>query len=193
MLAGVIAAMACAALAVQPLLGEGSYLENLGGMFRFFTIWGNAAGCVIMALVALGKPVSRAVMAALTTMLAIIALIYWGLLSGDHHPVGYDRITNQFHHTIVPISIIIWWLRYTPPSPAILPLIPTIMIPPLSYGAFALALGQTTGFYAYFFVDLPALGWGWFALNNFVLALFFAAFGAALAWVKNKLGFFRGG
>ena len=195
--AGIIATLAFVALAVQPLLGEGSYLQNLGAMLRFFTIWGNVGACLMMALVAFSWPVSgqraQGILAALVTALAIIGGIYWGVLSGDHHPEGYDRITNQFHHTIIPLATIVWWLRYAPPTKPIKNVIPAIMVPPLSYGAFALVLGQMTGFYAYFFVDLPLLGWPQFVLNNVLLAGFFALVGFALVAFKNTIGLHRGG
>ncbi|MEO9462170.1 MAG: Pr6Pr family membrane protein [Marinomonas sp.] len=185
--AGIIAVIAFAALAVQPLLGDGSYLENLGGMLRYFTIWGNVAACLIMAAIALGRDVSRPVMAALATALTIIAVVYWALLSGIHHPEGFDRITNQFHHTIVPALTIGWWLRFTPAAPLAKAMIAVIMVPPLTYGAFALVLGQATGFYPYFFSDLPALGWPKFLLSNAAFALLFAIVGAGLVMLKNAL------
>ncbi|GAA4044176.1 Pr6Pr family membrane protein [Parerythrobacter jejuensis] len=185
LLAAAIAFLALAALGVQPSLGEGTLLENAGGLVRFFTIWGNIAAAVIMGCIALGRPVSTPVMAALATMLTVIALVYWGLLAADHHPVGLDRITNQVFHTIVPLAVIGWWLRFTPPAPAILPLVPVIMAPPLAYGLFAFVLGELTGFYAYFFLDLPQLGWAQFLLSNLVLAVFFAVLGAGLVALKN--------
>ena len=191
--AAVIAGLSGFAVLIQPTLGEWSYIGNFGGMMRFFTMWGNVAACVIMAAIAFGKDVPRSVMAALATALTIIGGIYWGLLSGMHHPVGLDRVTNQFHHTIVPILTILWWLRFTPPADSIKALLPVIMIPPLTYGAFAFVLGELTGFYAYFFVDLPKLGWTQFLINNAGLALFFAAVGAGLVWVKDRLGWYREG
>jgi len=173
------------------LLGEGSYLANLGAMLRFFTIWGNVGACVVMAAIALGRHVPRGVMAALVTALTIIGGIYWGLLSGEHHPQGFDRITNQFHHTIIPVAGVLWWLRFAPPSPTIAKLIPAIMVPPLTYGAFAFVLGEMTGFYAYFFLDLPTLGWVQFLISNVVLAVFFALVGTGLVAIKNKIGWYR--
>lgn len=186
-LAGIIAALAFGALAVQPLLGAGTYIENLGGMLRFFTIWGNVAACVIMAMIAFGRQVSPRTMAALATALTVIGGIYWALLSGEHHPTGYDRITNQFHHTIIPVACVLWWFKFTPKAPVTRALIPAIMVPPLTYGAFALVLGQMTGFYPYFFTDLPALGWPMFLLSNVLLALFFAGLGAGLVTLKNAV------
>ena len=83
--------------------------------------------------------------------------------------------------------MILWWLRFTPRAPSTKALIPIIMVPPLSYGAFALVLGQMTGFYPYFFTDLPALGWSMFLLSNLVLAIVFGALGAGLVTAKNTL------
>lgn len=185
--AGIIAALAFAALMVQPFLGEGRYGENLGGMLRFFTIWSNIGAAVIMAMIAAGRRVPPAVMAALATALAIVAVIYWALLSGIHHPQGYDRITNQFHHTIVPLATILWWLRYTPRCEPITRMVPIIMIPPLSYGVFALIHGLLTGFYAYFFLNLDEMGWPTFIVSNAVLAAFFAVTGMAMVKAKHAL------
>jgi len=185
--AAAIAAAAFIALAVQPLLGERSYGQNLVLMLRWFTIWGNLVACAIMAMMALGKRVSPGVMAALATALTIIGAIYWILLSGEHSPNGYDRITNQFHHTIIPAATVLWWLAFTPKARSTRALIPTIMIPPISYGIFTLINGHLTGFYAYFFLDLPTLGWPQFALSNALLAAFFAGVGAGLVTLKNTI------
>ena len=78
-------------------------------------------------------------------------------------------------------------MLFTPKAQSNLQLVPAIMVPPLSYGAFAFVLGEITGFYAYFFVDLPALGWTPFLINNVVLALFFALLGLGLLSVKNAI------
>lgn len=186
--AGVIFAVSATALAVQPMLGDWSYLENLAGILRFFTIWSNIAACLAMGWIAFGGTVPRAWMAALATALTVVGVVYWALLSGDHHPVGLDRITNQSHHTFVPLATVLWWLLYTPPAAAIRPMIPIVMIPPLTYGAFAFVLGESTGFYAYFFLELPKLGWGMFLFNNVMLAVFFGAVGAGMVAAKNRFG-----
>ena len=186
-LAGAISLAAFGALALQTTINEGSVIENFGGMARFFTIWGNIAACLVMGWIAAGRHASRGVLASLATSLSVIALVYWGLLAGDHNPVGLDRVTNQFHHTIIPATVIAWWLAYTAPAPRALALVPAIMVPPLIYGAFAFALGEMTGFYAYFFLDLPALGWSNFLINNAGLALFFGVHGFLLVKAKSVI------
>ncbi len=185
--AAIVALAAFGALALQTTINEGTMLANFGGMARFFTIWGNIAACLVMGWIALGGSVTRGVMASLATALSVIALVYWALLSGDHHPTGLDRVTNQFHHTLVPLGFALWWLAFTPPAPRMLALIPAIMVPPLSYGAFAFVFGHFTGFYAYFFLNLPEMGWVNFLISNVVLAVFFALMGLGLLACKGLI------
>lgn len=186
-LAGIISVLAVGALAVQTTLGDGSVPENALGLARFFTIWSNIGAAMVMALAASGRTIPRGVLTALVTALTVVMMVYWGLLATDHHPVGLDRYTNQVFHTIVPVATLVWWFRFIEPAPAILPLVPAIMVPPLSYGAFAFVLGELTGFYAYFFLDLPKIGWINFLISNVLLAAFFAMLGATLVAIKKAI------
>ncbi|QFT78955.1 Pr6Pr family membrane protein [Erythrobacter sp. THAF29] len=186
-IAATIALLVFASYTIETTLGEGTVLENAAGLLRFFTIWGNVAAAFAMGAIALGRTVPRGVMAAIATALTVIGLVYWGLLAGDHQPEGIGRITNQVFHTVTPIAFIGWWLAFTPRAHRILPLVPAIMVPPLSYGAFAFVLGELTGFYAYFFLDLPQLGWAQFLVNNAGLAVLFASLGAGLLGLKRLI------
>jgi hypothetical protein len=185
LMAGAIAIIGGLSLIVQPMLNEGSYLSNLGGMVRYFTIWGNIAATLAMGWIAMGKTLPRAVLASLATSLAVVGLVYWIVLAADHTPTGLGWYTNQIHHSFVPAATIAWWFRYTTPAPKIMPMLPIIMAPPLSYGLFGFILGEVTGFYAYFFINLPELGWVNFLLNNAGLALFFGGLGAVMVVLKN--------
>ncbi|KEO86436.1 hypothetical protein EH30_11395 [Erythrobacter sp. JL475] len=185
--AALISGAALAALATEIAVGQGSAAANAGGLLRFFTIWGNVGAFAVMGWAASGRPVAPKVMAALATMLTVIGSVYWALLAADHHPEGWQLVTNQVFHTLVPIAVVAWWLRFTPPTADVSALIPAIMTPPLAYGAFAVVLGELTGFYAYFFLDLTRLGAFQYAISNVVLAAFFAMVGAGLATIKNAL------
>ena len=185
--AAALAVLLAVSLAIQPTLDEGSYAANLAGLFRYFTIWSNAAALVVMTLVALGRAPGRAVVASLVTALTVVGVVYWGLLAGDHQPVGIDRLTNQVYHTIVPLAVAAWWFAFAPRSDRIAPHLPAIMAPPLIYAVFAFVVGRLTGFYPYFFSNQPELGWGPFLLANTALTLFFAGVGAVLLALQAKL------
>lgn len=185
--AGAIGTLIVAAFALESTLGEGTVAQNAVGMLRFFTIWGNLATAAVMLWIATGRQAPAGILAALATALTVIGTVYWILLAGEHHPEGLGRLTNQVFHTIAPIAFIGWWFAFAPSAPDIRALVPAIMVPPLTYGLFAFILGEATGFYAYFFLDLPNIGWAQFLINNVVLAAFFAALGAALLWIKRTL------
>jgi hypothetical protein len=186
--AAVIAISAIGALALQTTLNldrDGSPLVAAGLLLRFFTIWSNLAAGIVMAVVALGKRVAPAILHALATALAIVGTVYWALLAGDHHPVGLDRVTNQFHHTLVPAATILWWFAFAPRPRAGWRALPAVMVAPVAYAVFALGYGAVSGFYAYFFLDAGTLGWGQLALNIVGLALFFLLVGALLMAIKR--------
>ena len=184
----IIAVAAFGALALQTSLNldrDGSPLVAAGLLLRFFTIWSNLAAGIVMALVALDRKVAPAILHALATALAIVGVVYWALLAADHQPVGLDRVTNQFHHTLVPVATILWWFAFAPRPRAGWRALPAVMVAPVAYAVFALGYGAVSGFYAYFFLDADKLGWGQLALNIAGLALFFLLVGTLLMAIKQ--------
>ena len=188
--AAIIAIAALGALALQTTLNlerDGSPLVSAGLLLRFFTIWGNLVAGLVMGWIALGRRVVPEIVHALATALAIIGLVYWLLLAGMHHPEGLDRMTNQFHHTLVPLATILWWLAFGQRSANTMRSIGVAMIAPVAYAVFALAYGAASGFYAYFFLDAGQLGWAQLAINIVGLAVLFALVGALLLGVKRVI------
>ena len=179
-----IAAAGAFALGLQSAINENGVAENFVLLFRFFTIWSNFAAVLQLGWLASGRRVHPSILAALATALTVVGSVYWTLLSADHHPVGLDVVTNQIFHSVVPAATVLWWLAFAERPASSLGALPVIMIPPLTYGAFAFVLGEATGFYAYFFLELPQLGWAQFLINNVGLALFFALVGGILLGLK---------
>ncbi len=188
--AAIIATAALGALALQTPLNlerDGSPLDSVGLLLRFFTIWGNLAAGLVMGWIAFGRRVAPEIVHALATALGIVGLVYWLLLAGMHHPEGLDRITNQFHHTLVPLATILWWLAFGRRSENARRSVGVVMIAPVAYAVFALAYGAASGFYAYFFLDAGQLGWVQLAINIVGLAVLFALVGALLLGVKRAI------
>ncbi len=164
-----------------------SALENFALLFRFFTIWSNFAGGAIMFWVATDRPVSERVTFALATALTIVALVYHALLAADHHPVGLDWWTNLMFHTLIPAATVTWWIVFSDRAHLTWRSLPWVMVFPILYSVFALIYGAKTGFYAYFFLDLPSLGWVQMLINMTGLSAFFVAMGAALLGARRIL------
>ena len=183
-----IGLIALGTLALQTTINTepgSSPLENFALLFRFFTIWSNFAGGLVMLWIAAGKPVSERVTFALATALTIVALVYHALLAADHHPVGLDWWTNLNFHTIVPAAFVAWWVVCSDRAHLTWRSLPWVMVFPVFYSVFALIYGASTGFYAYFFLDLPSLGWAQLLVNMLGLSAFFVAMGAVLLGMRR--------
>lgn len=186
--AGAIGLIAMGTIALQTTINTEpgtSALENFALLFRFFTIWSNFAGGAIMLWVATDRPVSERVTFALATALTIVALVYHALLAADHHPVGLDWWTNLMFHTLIPAAAVAWWIVFSDRAHLTWRSLPWVMVFPILYSVFALIYGANTGFYAYFFLDLPSLGWGQMLINMAGLSGFFVVMGGVLLGLRN--------
>ena len=189
LLAAIIAICGVGTVALQTtinLADESSPLVAFAHMMRFFTLWTNFGGALLFGWIASGRILSARFLLALATAYCVVALVYHALLSATHHPVGLDWWTNLMFHTLLPAAAVAWWFAFAPR--AILSDLPAVMIAPVIYTAFALVLGRTTGFYAYFFLDQPKLGWTGFAGWVVALALFFLAMGSTLLGLRRLAG-----
>lgn len=186
--AGAIGLIAMGTIALQTTINTEpgtSALENFALLFRFFTIWSNFAGGAIMLWVATDRPVSERVTFALATALTIVALVYHALLAADHHPVGLDWWTNLMFHTLIPAAAVAWWIVFSDRAHLTWRSLPWVTVFPILYSVFALIYGANTGFYAYFFLDLPSLGWGQMLINMAGLSGFFVVMGGVLLGLRN--------
>ena len=188
--AGVIALFVFATFALQVAINLEpgvSPLVTVARMFRFFTIWTNFAAGLAMARIALGGSIPVRLHFALATAISLVALVYHLLLSADHHPVGLDVLTNQMFHTVIPLATVLWWLLDGTHPTIAARSVPIVLVAPLIYTGFALTYGAFSGFYAYFFFNLPMLGWPALLLYNTGLALLFLAMGAVLLALRGRL------
>ena len=158
---------------------------TLGWMFQFFTIWGNFASGVVFGWIAWRGRIEPRVPFALAAALVIIAVVYHVLLAAQHHPEGVDWWTNIAHHTLVPLGGVLWWLAYSREQLVSWRSLPVVVLVPLAYGAFALVNGAVTGFYPYFFLDLPNLGWPMLLANMAGLAVLFMLVAALLLGIRS--------
>lgn len=194
--AAIVALIVLASLALQTTLNlerDGSPLVAFALLLRFFTIWTNFAAGLILGWVAWRGRMEPRVLFALATAIAIVALVYHGVLAADHHPVGLDWWTNQMFHSLIPAATIGWWLAFSRPSAMGWRSLPWVMVVPVIYTVFAQVVGATSGFYPYFFLDLPALGWPMLLANLVGLSLFFMAIAALLLGIRRLATGLRNG
>ncbi len=188
--AALIAVAVFASLAVQITINvtpDTSALLAFGRMMRFFTIWTNLAAGLTFGWIAWRGDADRRVLFSLATAIVIVGVVYHLLLSAEHHPVGWDWYTNQMFHTLIPIATVAWWLIYSRLALLTWQSLPVVMLVPVLYTLFALINGALTGFYPYFFLDLPKLGWFQLAIANVGLSVLFLAVAAVLLGLRKLI------
>nr|WP_137677371.1 Pr6Pr family membrane protein [Parerythrobacter lutipelagi] len=188
MLAAIIAAVVFLTLALQTTLNlerDGSPFAAFALLMRYFTIWTNFAAGLILAWIAWRGRIDERVIFALATAITIVGAVYHLLLSAEHHPVGADWWTNLMFHSVLPVATVLWWLAFSRPSEMGWRSIPWVMVVPVIYTIFAQIVGAATGFYPYFFVDLPKLGWVMLLVNLLGLSVVFMLIAAALLGLRR--------
>lgn len=188
--AAIIAVAVFASLALQTAINAQpaiSRVETFGLMLRYFTIWTNFAAGLILGWIAIRGDAEPRVPFGLATAIVIVAAVYHLLLSAQHHPQGLDWWTNLMFHTLIPAATVIWWLACARLSRLSWRSLPAVMLVPVIYTIFALGYGALSGFYPYFFLDLPALGWMQLSANIAGLSLLFLGVAAVLLSLRGAL------
>lgn len=124
-------------------------------MARFFTILTNLAVAVTFAAAALRRDgIGPAWIAALTLAMLLVGAVYHTLLSGITAYVGLGAWANHGLHTVVPIACLLWWIAFAPKRGLQFRDLPTFIVWPCVYVAYALARGARDAIYPYPFMDL---------------------------------------
>ena len=156
--------------------------------FSYFTLLSNIVGAAAFLFPAFapksvaGRFFERpAVRTAATLYLLVVGGVYHSILASLWDPQGWQLAVDIVLHTATPFAILFDWLFLTPKRGLRLAMVPPMLLFPLGFGLWALALGAANGFYPYPFLDVGALGFRRVALNLVVLLAIFAALGGALA------------
>jgi hypothetical protein len=199
-LAGVIAAAAWVGLAVQYAVAlaaaevkhrgwPGTTVRYLG----YFTILSNlviAAGLTSKLLAprsAAGRFFARPSVATATALyIAVVALVYHGVLARLWHPTGWQKLADLLLHGVVPAAYLLHWALVLPRArlPWRAPL--AWLLFPAAYFLYTLLKGPWVG-YPYPFMDAGALGYGVVLLNGLYLLLVFLVLGLALVAIGRWL------
>ena len=189
-----------AALALQYILMVGP--EPLGAMpgltvnfFSYFTILTK-----VLAALALTAPLvrpesrlgrwaaSEGVRAALAMYIAVVGLTYHFLLSHVWDPQGLAWIANGLLHYVMPIAVVLDWLMFTPKGllrwrdPVKWLAFPAI------YTGWTVIHGFASGWWPYWFMNVPALGWAKTGFWAAAMLGLFLVVGLALAGLDRVMG-----
>lgn len=169
-------------------LGEGiGLLQSLWRQARYFTALMVVTTGITFALMVLRqRHAGTGWMAAVTTWIVMVGIVYHALLAADHNPTGIHAVINEVQHTAVPIATLAFWIAFAPKA-GLNFLQPLIWVAcPLGYSVYAMVRGLFDGTFPYFFLKPETTGWlGVLAYLIGLGALFYVA-GALLVLIAKR-------
>ncbi len=161
----------------------------------FFTIQTNFLVALALTLPVIGagtRPgrwaASEGVRAGVTMYAVVVGLVYHFLLHATWNPQGLYQVANIGLHYIMPVAILIDWLAFTPKGRLRWIDAGKWLAFPLIYSVWLLLLGAVSGWYPYWFLNLPELGPGRTLLNLAGLLAFFGLIGLIVVAIDRTLG-----
>lgn len=178
--AGALAGAAALGLGLQALANHAAGgWPGVAEMLRFFTILTNVALAVLLARLAITGRGGAGTLGFLLVQIAVVGLVYHGVLARTHHPAGPAWWANLLLHGATPLGMLALW-AWAGRRPLSWWRAAQWLLWPLGYCLGALAGGALSGWYPYFFLDPAVLGPGGVALAVLALALLFLLLGLAV-------------
>lgn len=187
-----IALLACMGLALQlGILLGGAWAKGHSGwgaaanFFSYFTILSNLLVAVSFAVPGAFWRSART-RGGVTLYIAVVGLVYEGVLRRLWHPEGAQFIADLLLHDAVPLTVVAHWLflrergalRWRDPL--------AWLAYPAAYLVYALLRGATTGWWAYPFIDASALGYARVLLNAAGLMVVFLGLGSVMVALDRR-------
>lgn len=133
-----------------------------------------------------GSSTSSIWTAAITVWIVLVGVVYHALLAATHHPEGLDIGVNLMQHTILPIAVLLYWMRYVPKGVLEMRLPLIWLACPILYVAYVLLRGAFDQQYPYFFLNPDKIGWQGVGAYIVGLGLLFYVAGAALVLAGRR-------
>ena len=168
-----------------------SVSESTIRFFSYFTILTNTMVAVYCTWQLSGKKplfISRpGTLTAVTVYILVVGLVYQVLLRHIWQPAGFQKITDELLHSVVPLLVLIYWYMYEEKPAGSYRQVFSWLVYPLAYLCYILVRGNFSGFYPYPFADVAALGMKKVLINSGMLLLFFLFLSALLIGAGKRL------
>ncbi len=163
-------------------------LRVLWSIAGYFTILTNVLVAVVMLRAAGGVAPGTGLAGTVALSMIVVPLIYHTLLARLWAPAGMAWWADQGLHSAAPALTLVWWLRTAGMrGPARWRDLAVWLIWPAGYLVYAMLRQAATGFVAYPFLDIAALGVSRVAVNSVAVLAVFLCAGAGLVLLSRRL------
>ena len=168
--------------------------ETIVRFFSFFTILTNILVAFCFSILWI-KPknklelffLSNKTLTAITLYILIVGIIYNLILRFLWAPVGLQKIDDEILHLIIPVLVLIYWVKYVDKKNLEYRNILPWLIYPFLYLIYTIIRGHFFNFYPYPFVDIIQLGYKTVFINSFFMVLAFLITGILLISISKFL------
>lgn len=197
-----LAALGWFALVLQLAILVVFWSSNGGGVanavsrfLAYFTILTNilVASSLTLQLAAPGSAEARflerpAVASGIMIAIGFVCVIYALVLQRIWEPRGAQLVADVILHYVVPLGYLLYWLAFVPRGRLQWRHAVWWAAYPVAYLLYALARGELTGFYAYPFIDVGAIGYGRMLVNALLLCAAFVFVGLLVVAFDRTTG-----
>lgn len=173
---------------------EAALIPTFIGFIAFFTIQTNimVASALTITLISTNHPirafvVKASTLTAITVYITVTGLIYNVILRGIWHPEGFQKLIDELLHSIVPIAMVIYWLRFVALENIPWSSVYWWLIYPAIYLGATLSYGLIAQRYPYPFIDVNALGYGHTFLNSLFVGMLFLLLSYLFVGVSKRI------
>ena len=151
--------------------GAASTGELLARFFTYYTILTNLLISVYVTALLLARDQPNrffthpSAQTAFTLYITVVGLVYNLVLRQLWHPSGLQAVVDDLLHSVIPLMILIYWIKWVDTGSLRFKNIPLWLVYPAVYAAVILIRGYYSGWYPYPFVDVNKLG-GWVVARN---------------------------
>ncbi|MBP9925774.1 MAG: Pr6Pr family membrane protein [Cyclobacteriaceae bacterium] len=170
-----------------------NHFSEIVRFFSFMTIWTNILVTLCFGSLLFSKSTQSsfftrpATLAATTTYILIVGVVYHLLLANIWNPTGLQYLADILLHTAVPVLFIIFWIFYAEKIKLSYHYAILWLSYPATYFIYSLMRGSITDQYPYPFVEVPALGYPTVLLNSLGILVAYALFGVLTIFVSRTM------
>lgn len=167
--------------------------ETIIRFFSFFTILTNILVALyftsrisIFKKTYISKLSNNGNLTALTAFILVVGLVYQIILRGSWQPTGLQKIIDELLHSVLPLFVLIYWLKFANKTDLIFKNIKIWLWYPVGYFLYIIIRGHFSNFYPYPFVNVTVIGYPQVLINSVIVSLFFLFIMGTLIFIGNK-------
>ena len=129
----------------------------------------------------------KGALTAITTFILIVGIVYQLVLRGLWEPKGLQRIVDEFLHAVIPIYVLIYWIRFSKKEKITFREVTVWLLYPVVYLIFILIRGHFSNHYPYPFVNVSVIGYTQALMNSLLITLFSMSIMGILIFIGRKI------